>query len=382
MAKSPSRSALLARELLARIARRELRPGDSIDLTALGRRHGVSRTVVREALADLGGKGLVVARPKVGTTVAPEACWNLLDPLLIAVAIAEPGPDSLLADATELRRVIEPALAADAARDAGRPMRAAVLDAVRAIAGAIGAHDRDALAEADAALYAAMAEACGNRLLRSIDHSLIPVRALHRQRLLAAQMRADGPGPELLHLLSLQTGLGLAIARQDAERAASLAFQLASAATSASGSAVAGPDPLGHAPPVALDEFVLPQAQRATSTRATATVLVPTPTTGDGPWNGFAALPLALSLGPLASPAPAPAATSAVSPATDAIIEADTDTDAGDDWPDTETLMLPAGLLEPVRRARLDPDDAPVSFAVPALLAEAAGEVASLAGVR
>ncbi|MFN9774003.1 MAG: FadR/GntR family transcriptional regulator, partial [Burkholderiales bacterium] len=94
MAKTPSRSALLARELLGRIARRELRPGDPIDLPALGRRHGVSRTVVREALADLGGKGLVVARPKVGTTIAPESQWNLLDPVLVAVAIAETGPDS------------------------------------------------------------------------------------------------------------------------------------------------------------------------------------------------------------------------------------------------------------------------------------------------
>ena len=97
-------------------------------------------------------------------------------------------------------------------------------------------------------------------------------------------------------------------------------------------------------------------------TRPTAAALVPTPISGDGPWIGFAALPLALSLGTLALPA--------------------RDTDPGDDWPDTETLLLPAGLLEPIRRARLDPDDAPVTFAVPALLAEAAGEVASLAGVR
>jgi DNA-binding FadR family transcriptional regulator len=348
MSKSPSRSALLARDLLARIARRELRPGDSIDLTALGRRHGVSRTVVREALADLGGKGLVVARPKVGTTVAPEACWNLLDPLLIAVAIAEPGPDTLLTDASALRRVIEPAVAADAARDAGRPMRAAVLDAVRAIAGAVGAHDRDALAEAEAALYAAMAEACGNRLLRSIDHALIPVRALHRQRMLAAQMHADGPGPDVLRALSLQTALGLAIARQDAARAASLALELASAAP---------PHPAEAHAAVAVQ-----QADPVVSSRSDEAAPIPTPVTGDGPWNGFAALPLTVSLGPLAVPA--------------------ADTEPADDWPDTETLLMPAGLPQPIRRARLDPDDGPPTFAVPALLAQAAGNVASLAGVR
>ena len=230
MAKTPSRSALLARELLGRIARRELRPGDPIDLPALGRRHGVSRTVVREALADLGGKGLVVARPKVGTTIAPESQWNLLDPVLVGVAIAESGPDSMLHEASELRRVIEPALAADAARDAGRAAQAAILDAVRALAGAVGTLDRDAWAQADAALHAAIAQACGNRLLRSIDHALVPVRTLHRQRLLAAQP-AEGPaGPPLLGALATQTALGLAIVRRDPERAAAHALALATAA--------------------------------------------------------------------------------------------------------------------------------------------------------
>ena len=160
MAKTPSRSALLARDLLGRIARRELRPGDPIDVPGLGRRHGVSRTVVREALADLGGKGLVVARPKVGTTVAPEAAWNLLDPVLIAAAITEPGPDSMLAEASALRRIIEPAVAADAAREAGRAQHAAILQSVRALAGAVGAADAAAWAAADAALYAALGGAC------------------------------------------------------------------------------------------------------------------------------------------------------------------------------------------------------------------------------
>ncbi|MEI7446148.1 MAG: GntR family transcriptional regulator [Burkholderiales bacterium] len=230
MAKTPSRSALLARDLLGRIARRELQPGDPIDVQALGRRHGVSRTVVREALADLGGKGLVVARPKVGTTVAPEVDWNLLDPTLVAVAIAEPGPESMLAEAVELRRLIEPALASDAARDAGRPRQQAILQAVRALADAVGAADPTRFRDAGLAVHAAVAEACGNRLLRSIDHALVPVRALHLERLAAAQLVGGSPGPDILRTLTLQTSLGLAIARREPAIAAAHAHAIASIA--------------------------------------------------------------------------------------------------------------------------------------------------------
>jgi DNA-binding FadR family transcriptional regulator len=41
--------------------------------------YGVSRTVLREALRTLEAKGLVEARPKVGTRVSPASRWNLFD---------------------------------------------------------------------------------------------------------------------------------------------------------------------------------------------------------------------------------------------------------------------------------------------------------------
>ena len=40
----------------------------------------VSRTVVREAIRTLTGKGLVEARAKTGTRVRPPEQWNQLDP--------------------------------------------------------------------------------------------------------------------------------------------------------------------------------------------------------------------------------------------------------------------------------------------------------------
>lgn len=325
MAKTPSRSALLSRDLLGRIARRELRPGDPIDLPTLGRRHGVSRTVVREALADLGGKGLIVARPKVGTTIAPESEWNLLDPVLVAVAIAEPGPDSMLNEASDLRRVIEPALAADAARDAGRTQHAAILDAVRALAGAVGAQDRDAWDRADAALHAAIAAACGNRLLRSVDHALVPVRTLHRRRLLDAQPRTGPFGAELLRVLALQSALGLAIVRRDPERACALALALASDA----GPRVEPPQRPASQPPEAMPA-------------------------------GSAAAP--------ARPADPTAAHATRAPA--------------EDWPETETLVRAPDPFAPLRRATLEPDETASRLVVPALVGDAPREAASRVGLH
>ena len=228
MARTLPRSATLARHLLAAIVRDELRPGEPIDLVALGRRHGVSRTVVREALADLGGKGLVRARPRIGTAVAPQDEWNLLDPELIEAVVAGPGADALRAQAAALRRVVEPALAADAALAADRAQRSAVLRAVRSIAEAVGRGDAPGFADADASLHAAIASACGNRLLQAIDRALNPVRAAHRQRL-----AAEPGGPRMLRALVLQTGLALAVVRGERAAAAGWALELAALTTAA-----------------------------------------------------------------------------------------------------------------------------------------------------
>jgi DNA-binding FadR family transcriptional regulator len=45
---------------------------------------GVSRTVLREALKTLEAKGMVEARPKVGTRVTPQSRWSYFDPQVLA----------------------------------------------------------------------------------------------------------------------------------------------------------------------------------------------------------------------------------------------------------------------------------------------------------
>ena len=54
-------------------------PGKPLVPEAVGEKYEVSRTVVRETLRVLETKGLITARPNVGTRVRPIEEWNLLD---------------------------------------------------------------------------------------------------------------------------------------------------------------------------------------------------------------------------------------------------------------------------------------------------------------
>ena len=64
-----------------RILRGEINPGDALEAGSV---MAASRTALREAIRVLAAKGLVVARPKIGTRVTPRESWNLLDPDVMA----------------------------------------------------------------------------------------------------------------------------------------------------------------------------------------------------------------------------------------------------------------------------------------------------------
>src|SRR5882762_158493 len=78
----------------------------------------VSRTVVREAIRTLTGKGLVEARPKSGTRVRPPEQWNQLDPDVLRWRLETSDMDSYLTKLFQLRCAVEPAAAALAATSA------------------------------------------------------------------------------------------------------------------------------------------------------------------------------------------------------------------------------------------------------------------------
>lgn len=78
----------------------------------------VSRTVVREAIRTLTGKGLVEARAKSGTRVRPPERWNQLDPDVLRWQLETSDVDTYLAKLFRLRCAVEPSAAAIAAIEA------------------------------------------------------------------------------------------------------------------------------------------------------------------------------------------------------------------------------------------------------------------------
>ena len=77
---------------------------------------GVSRTVLREALKTLESKGLVEARPKVGTRVSPQSRWNYFDPQVLSWHFHAPLKPDFLQSLFEVREPLEAHAASRAAR--------------------------------------------------------------------------------------------------------------------------------------------------------------------------------------------------------------------------------------------------------------------------
>ena len=133
-----------------------LRPGDRLPTEVqLALAHGVSRTVVREAVHQLKSRERVVSRQGSGVFVATAPTHQPLafDPSVL-------GSLQAVVHVVELRRVIEAEMAAFAAERATRAQVATMRRALKAIDRAAAAGD-DGVAE-DLAFHRAIGEATGN----------------------------------------------------------------------------------------------------------------------------------------------------------------------------------------------------------------------------
>jgi DNA-binding FadR family transcriptional regulator len=91
-------------------------PGSLLPSAAeMGERFSTSRTALREAYSKLSGKGLIVARPRIGTRVRLKSDWNLLDPEVLAWHLSAEPEEDFAAELFALRRAIEPVAAEIAA---------------------------------------------------------------------------------------------------------------------------------------------------------------------------------------------------------------------------------------------------------------------------
>ena len=142
---------------------------------------GVSRTVIREAVAALRAEGLVATRQGIGSFVAEQPAQALFR--------IEPGQAASLADALhimELRTAVETEAAGLAAERATKPQRLAIHAALDAIDAAIE-RGEPAVTE-DFAFHAVITDATGNpqfrRFLDFLGRFIIPrasvrIRALN-----------------------------------------------------------------------------------------------------------------------------------------------------------------------------------------------------------
>ncbi|MBL4807363.1 MAG: FadR family transcriptional regulator [Rhodobacteraceae bacterium] len=99
------------------IVRGKFAPGSRLPNEATMReRYSVSRTALREAYSKLAAKGLIKARPKIGTHVRPQSDWNMLDPEVLTWHLQTMPTDTMAKDLFALRRMVEPPAAALAAK--------------------------------------------------------------------------------------------------------------------------------------------------------------------------------------------------------------------------------------------------------------------------
>ncbi len=150
----------LAALLGERIASGALRPGDRLPTEQqLALSHGVSRTVVREAVHQLKSRSLVVSRQGSGVFVAPAPMHQ---PLAFDASVLESV--QAVFHVVEVRRVLEAEIAALAAERATRAQVAAMRRALKAIDLAAAAGN-DGVAE-DLAFHRVIGEATGNPQFR------------------------------------------------------------------------------------------------------------------------------------------------------------------------------------------------------------------------
>jgi len=150
----------LAALLGAQIDSGALKAGDRLPTEQqLATAHGVSRTVVREAVHQLKSRALVQSRQGSGVFVAPPPVNQALafDPAVLTSVQA-------VVHVVEVRRVLEGEIAALAAERATRSQIAALRRALEAIDSAV-AEGRDGVAE-DLAFHRVIGESTGNPQFR------------------------------------------------------------------------------------------------------------------------------------------------------------------------------------------------------------------------
>ena len=142
----------------------------------LAQQFGVSRTAVREAMKTLREKGLVEAYAGRGTFVTNETARSMRHTL---DRMMRTGPSEGAVHLVEVREILEPEIAALAAKRADEEARAAMRESITVMDAA--RLDPEGFIEGDLDFHLALAEAAGNPLILSLIDSIVGL--LREQRL-------------------------------------------------------------------------------------------------------------------------------------------------------------------------------------------------------
>lgn len=202
----------IADSLLKYIVDQDLHEGDALPSTAeLAERFDVSRTVVREALAVLGGRGVLTRSQGKESVVATPGTDELTTLLQFRLRRAT---RLVTADVFDCRMALE----VTAARTAAQRADAADVDGLRQRLAALRTTRSDAdFHRADIALHRAIVEASGNALILLILDSLVGI--LREVRATATRNR-KARGQTLDKIIEEHAAVIEAIANRDAEAAA------------------------------------------------------------------------------------------------------------------------------------------------------------------
>lgn len=131
---------------------------------------GVSRALLREAVSRLIARGVVDVRTKVGSRVVDERQWQIVDRHVVGWRLARATDPAFVEDIAQIRRVLEPIAAADAARHATPDQRARI---TLASAMRLSATSLADYAIACRQLHVAILAASSNQFLRQLT-CLVP----------------------------------------------------------------------------------------------------------------------------------------------------------------------------------------------------------------
>lgn len=170
----------VSRQIARRIVLGDLPAGSTLPAEAeLLAQFGVSRAVLREALQRLADSGLIVVRHGRRTVVAPQEEWDVLSRLTLTAYRDADQIGPLLRDSVGLRQLLEPGLAARAARQRSPEL---LLALAANLARQEAALDQpDVFLEEDIAFHNLIAAADGNRIVMRLLATLSELLHVSRE---------------------------------------------------------------------------------------------------------------------------------------------------------------------------------------------------------